>query len=212
MSSAAAAATPPPVPPRYRHQRRRSSQSRTAILEAVRELLAVRRLDDLQVNEIVERAGISRQTFYVHFETKYSVIAALIADTGEGILEIWAPFFDGKGPISEAAVRACSRSTISHWRAQATLFSATIEGWHSDQEIHDVWNAVLAEFETRFAARVRRHRDGTPRRNDDMLVGALMEAFQRCLYLAMSVPDSAFGRSDDDLAEMLASLWAAALA
>ena len=44
-----------------------------------------------------------------------------------------------------------------------------------------------------------------------MLVGALMEAFQRCLYLAMSVPASAFGRSDDDLAEMLADLWAAAL-
>jgi hypothetical protein len=27
----------------------------------------------------------------------------------------------------------------------------------------------------------------------------------------MSVPDSAFGRSDDDLADMLAALWAAAL-
>jgi len=197
------------VPPRGR--RRRAPQTREAILTAVRELLAVRRLDDLQVNEIVERAGISRQTFYVHFETKYSVIAALIADTGEGIFEIWAPLFDGDGPIAESDVRTCSRSTIAHWRAQATLFSATIEGWHTDQEIHDVWNDVLAEFESRFAARVRRHRGGTPRHNDDMLVGALMEAFQRCLYLAMSVPDSAFGRSDDDLADMLAALWAAAL-
>ncbi len=159
----------------------------------------------------MERAGISRQTFYVHFETKYSVIAALIADTGEGILEIWAPVFDGDGPIDEAQVRAASKSTITHWRAQATLFSATIEGWHQDAEIHDVWNEVLVRFEERFAARVRRHRGGTPRRNDDMLVGALMEAFQRCLYLGMSVPGSAFARSDDDLADMLAALWAAAL-
>lgn len=200
---------PTDVPPRDR--RRRAPQTRGAILEAVRALLKVRRLDDLQVNEIVERAGISRQTFYVHFETKYSVIAALIADTGEGILEIWAPVFDGDGPIDEAQVRAASKSTITHWRAQATLFSATIEGWHQDAEIHDVWNEVLVRFEERFAARVRRHRGGTPRRNDDMLVGALMEAFQRCLYLGMSVPGSAFARSDDDLADMLAALWAAAL-
>jgi AcrR family transcriptional regulator len=197
------------VPPRDR--RRRAPQTREAILEAVRELLKVRRLDDLQVNEIVERAGISRQTFYVHFETKYSVIAALIADTGVGIMEIWAPLFDGDGPITEAQIRTPSRNTIAHWRAQATLFSATIEGWHSDTEIHDVWNAVLVQFEEGLSARVRRHRGGTPRRNDDMLVGALMEAFQRCLYLAMSVPGSAFARSDDDLADMLAALWAAAL-
>lgn len=200
---------PTDVPPRGR--RRRAPQTRLAILDAVGELLKSRRLDDLQVNEIVERAGISRQTFYVHFETKYSVIAALIADTGEGILAIWAPLFDGDGPIVEAQVRAVGKATIAQWRAQATLFSATIEGWHSDAEIHDVWNEVLARFEERFSARVRRHRSGTPRRNDDMLVGALMEAFQRCLYLAMSVPDSAFARSDDDLADMLAALWVGAL-
>lgn len=197
------------VPPRDR--RRRAPQTRGAILEAVRDLLTIRRLDDLQVNEIVERAGISRQTFYVHFETKYSVIAALITDTGKGILEIWAPVFDADGPIVEADVRTASKSTITHWRAQATLFSATIEGWHSDAEIHDVWNDVLARFEERFAARVARHRGGTLRPNDDMLVGALMEAFQRCLYLGMSVPASPFGRSDDDLADMLAALWTAAL-
>ncbi len=197
------------VPPRDR--RRRAPQTREAILSAVRDLLRTRRLDDLQVNEIVERAGISRQTFYVHFETKYSVIAALIANTGEGILGIWAPLFDGDGPMTAAQIRAPARATIKHWRAQATLFSATIEGWHSDAEIHDVWNTVLARFEERFTARVHRHRGGKPRRNDDMLVGALMEAFQRCLYLAMSVPDSPFARSDDDLADMLAAMWIGAL-
>ena len=193
------------VPPRGR--RRRAPQTREAILEAVRELLAVRRLDDLQVNEIVERAGISRQTFYVHFETKYSVIAALIANTGEGILDVWSPLFDGEGPLQEAQIRKVSAQTIAHWREQATLFSATIEGWHTDAEIHDVWNDVLARFSERLTERVRKHRGGKLRRDDDMLVTALMEAFQRCLYLGMSVPDSPFARSDEDMAALLGRLW-----
>lgn len=200
----------PAVPPRGRRQR--APQTRDAIKEAVRDLLATRRLDDLTVNEIVERAGLSRQTFYVHFDTKYSVIAALIADTGEGILDVWAPLFDGHGPIREEQVRELAAITIARWRERAALFTATIEGWHSDGEIHDVWNAVLERFAERFTARLRRHRSGTPRRNDEMLAGALMEAFQRCLYLGMSVPDSPFARSDDDLADMLAALWTRALA
>ena len=186
-------------------------QTREAILEAVRELLKLRRLDDLQVNEIVERAGISRQTFYVHFETKYSVIAALIADTGEGILEIWAPRVRRRRPDRRSPG---PHAEPEHHRALACagdVVQRDDRGLAPDAEIHDVWNAVLTQFEVRFAARVRRHRGGTPRRNDDMLVGALMEAFQRCLYLGMSVPGSAFARSDDDLADMLAALWAAAL-
>lgn len=59
----------PSVPARAR--RRRVSRAREAVLTATRELLGERRLDELQVNEIVERAGISRQTFYLHFDTKY---------------------------------------------------------------------------------------------------------------------------------------------
>ena len=147
----------------------------------------------------------------MHFETKYSVIASLIADTGEGILAVWSPLFDGEGPMEETQIRAVSAETIAHWRETATLFSATIEGWHTDAEIHDVWNDVLAQFAERLTERVRRHRGGKLRRDDDMLVHALMEAFQRCLYLGMSVPDSPFARSDRDMAAMLARLWIRAL-
>lgn len=202
---------PPGVPPRGR--RRRAPQTREAILEAVRELLKSRRLDDLQVNEIVEHAGISRQTFYVHFDTKYAVVAALIEAMGDGILNLWSPLFDGDGPIEKAQLVELGAGTIAAWRAQGPLWTATIEGWHTDGEIHDVWNEVLETFAARLLARVARHRGAEGLRpRDAMLTQALISGFERSLYLAVSIPHPVLGSSDDDLAVMLAELWSRALA
>lgn len=179
---------------------------------ATRELLGERRLDELQVNEIVERARISRQTFYLHFDSKYSVVAAMIADMGDGILDVWHPLFSGDGPIGEPEVRELGVETIARWRAQAPLFTATIEGWHSDPEIHEVWSGVLDRFTRGFTPRVVRHRGAEGLRPaDDMLIAALISVFERCLYLAISAPQNPLGRSDDDLADMLARLWVNAL-
>jgi AcrR family transcriptional regulator len=204
-SGVATAAIPPAIPPRYGNQRRRSSQSRTAILDAVRELLTLRRLEDLQVNEIVERAEISRPTFYSHFETKYSVVAALVADMGQSIHDHWQPVFSGRGPIREDQLREVGRLTLQAWREQGALFGATIEGWHSDQEIHDAWNDVLERFRVALTERLARWRPLTAR--DEMAVPAMISFFERCVYLAVSVPDTPLGKSDDQLAELLASVW-----
>lgn len=193
------------VPPRYRGQRRLAAPSRVAITDAVLELLAARRLDELTVQEIVERAQISRPTFYAHFETKYSVVAALVADMGETIFARWAPFFDEDGPIREETIRELGVVTLRGWRERATLFSATIEGWHSDHEIHDTWNAVLDRFVANLTTRVAKARP--LRSDDDMVVTALINLFERCVYLAVATPDSPLGRSDEELADVLAMMW-----
>lgn len=208
----AAAAVPGPVPaipPRYRSQRRRSLQSRAAICDAVRELLTQRRLDELTVNEIVERAEISRPTFYSHFETKYSVVAALVEEMGETVYDHWRPVFAGEGPLTEAEVYDVALATLARWRERGALFAATVEGWHSDQEIHDAWNDVLERFNVALAARLARWRPLQPQ--DAMVVPAMVSFFERCVYLAVSVPDSPLGTSDEELARMLASVWVSSL-
>jgi AcrR family transcriptional regulator len=198
------------VPPRFRNQRRRGSQSRAAICDAVRELLTERRLDDLTVNEIVERAEISRPTFYAHFETKYSVVAALVEEMGETVYDEWRPVFAGDGPLSEADVYAAGVATLARWRERGAMFAATVEGWHTDQEIHDVWNVVLDRFCRALTERVARWRPLEPK--DSMIVPAMVSLFERSVYLAVSVPDSPLGASDTQLAEVLASVWVRSLA
>lgn len=210
MSSTSAAASVSAIPPRYRSQRRRSLQSRAAICDAVRELLSERRLDELTVNEIVERAEISRPTFYSHFETKYSVVAAMVAEMGETVYDHWRDVFAGDGPLAEEAIHGVAMATLGRWREQGALFAATIEGWHSDQEIHDVWNDVLERFRVALTERLQRWRPLQPR--DAMMVPAMISLFERCVYLAVSVPDSPLGTSDEQLADVLASVWVRSLA
>ena len=210
MSAPAAPAAPPAIPPRYRSQRRRSLQSRAAIVDAVRDLLSERRLDELTVNEIVERAEISRPTFYSHFETKYSVVAALVEEMGETVYDHWRPVFAGQGPLTESDLYDVSLATLSRWRERGALFAATIEGWHSDQEIHDAWNAVLERFNVALADRLAKWRPPQP--HDAMVVPAMVSFFERCVYLAVSVPDSPLGTSDEQLSRMLASVWVNSLA
>lgn len=197
------------VPPRPSGRRRPAPQSRGAIVGAVRELLKIRRLDELTVAEIVERAGISRPTFYASFDTKYSVVAELIADVGQGIYEIWRPFFDSDGPADEAAIHRAGMGTAERWRQQAALFTATVEGWHTDPEIHAVWSAVLDRFAVALLDRL--HRTRAPRPSDDILAASLVSMFERSLYLGVSIPDSVYGRSDEELVGVLARLWAQAL-
>lgn len=53
------------------------SQLRTAkesIIEAFLQLISEKSFQDLSVKEIVQRAGISRSTFYLHFTDKYELL------------------------------------------------------------------------------------------------------------------------------------------
>ncbi|MGQ0466694.1 MAG: TetR/AcrR family transcriptional regulator [Sporichthyaceae bacterium] len=195
----------PAIPPRSRGRRQRSASTRDSITEAMLELLTVRRLEEVTVQEIVDRAQVSRQTFYAHFETKYSVVADLVDDMGQTIYEHWRAFLEADGTIEETELHSLGLVTLGTWREQATLFSATIEGWHNDVEIHDVWNGVLERFAGALAARVGRVR--APQADDDLIFPALISLFERTVYLAVSAPEGPFGKSDDEVARVLARMW-----
>ncbi|MFL5823399.1 MAG: TetR/AcrR family transcriptional regulator [Solirubrobacteraceae bacterium] len=66
----------------YRTRRRstRSEQTRERIMSAVRELLAEGSFHDVPVEQVAERAGISRATLYQHFRSRLDLVDA-ICDT-----------------------------------------------------------------------------------------------------------------------------------
>ena len=67
--------------------------TKNQIMNALAELLRVKRLDDITVTELVEKCGISRQAFYYHFSDLYGVvdygIQQLLDELGAARPEEW---------------------------------------------------------------------------------------------------------------------------
>ncbi len=92
---------------------RRVQRTRTAVLAALLGLVAERRWERISVQDVIERAGVSRSTFYSHYDNKLHVLTSGIPDvaalvtvdpaTGTldlaGLLEHVAEMADVIGPL-----------------------------------------------------------------------------------------------------------------
>ena len=58
----------------------RVKKTKKAIAEAFMTLLAEKSLEDITVNELCEKAGVRRTTFYKHFKDKFDYIASFTRD------------------------------------------------------------------------------------------------------------------------------------
>lgn len=178
-------------------------------MAAVRDLLHTRRLHDLTVSEIVEVAGISSPTFYAHFPSKYAAVIRLSEDLGDTISDLWSDFFAGDGPIDEAELTEVCLRSLRMWRSQGALFAAFVEGGHSDDSLLKVWGGVLARFSVKLLDRLARARP--LRAGDLMMTEALIAAFERSLYLAVTSDETSLSGSDEELAATLARMWVRSL-
>jgi AcrR family transcriptional regulator len=79
----------------------RGDRQREAIIAAVRGLLEERSFAELSVSTISERAGVARSGFYFYFESKYAVLAVIVADAMEELDKLthdFAPREPGESP------------------------------------------------------------------------------------------------------------------
>ncbi|MGB3484912.1 MAG: TetR/AcrR family transcriptional regulator [Mycobacterium sp.] len=76
--------------------RRRGDRQRQAIVGAVRELLEEVPFADLSVSAISDRAGVARSGFYFYFDTKYAVLAQILAEATQELEEL-THFFAARG-------------------------------------------------------------------------------------------------------------------
>jgi AcrR family transcriptional regulator len=86
-------------------RRTRGDRQREAIVTAVRDLLQERTFGDLSVSTISERAGVARSGFYFYFDSKYAVLAVILADAGElldSLTHHFAPREPGETPAAFA--------------------------------------------------------------------------------------------------------------
>jgi len=139
----------------------RIERSKSALRMAVLQLLQQKPYEDMTVEDIAHRAGVTRSTFYVHFEDKDELLRASLAASLELLSQLVAVPAPGK--IIVAA--------LEHMRGVRETSLAMLQGG-----AHPVIARTLAsQVETRLGARGL-HRPGQLLRPFGMLSQMLADA------------------------------------
>lgn len=64
---------------------RRVARTRSAVSDALFELMRQRRWEKITVQDLIDRAGVSRSTFYAHYDNKLDVLTGDIPDVADMI-------------------------------------------------------------------------------------------------------------------------------
>jgi AcrR family transcriptional regulator len=119
--------------------RRRGDRQRQAIVQAVRELLEERPFAQLSVSTISDRAGVARSGFYFYFDSKYAVLAQILADAThelEELTEYFAPRGRDESPAAFAKRMVGSAAAV--YAHNDPVMSACNAARNTDAEIRDL--------------------------------------------------------------------------
>ncbi|MCW2518058.1 MAG: TetR family transcriptional regulator [Mycobacterium sp.] len=126
-------------------RRSRGDRQREAILAAVRELLQEKAFAELSVSTISDRAGVARSGFYFYFDSKYSVLAQMLAEATQELEELthyFAPRTPGESPAAFAKRMVGSAAAVySH---NDPVMSACNVARNTDAEIREILDSQMA--------------------------------------------------------------------
>lgn len=95
-----------------RKQDRRVRRSQKLLQDALIQLLREKQLGKIQIGEIVERADVSRPTFYYHFETKEQLLMSYSDDVFEQTFEVVFGGIEDDDPVDLYQLLLAS---FEHW-------------------------------------------------------------------------------------------------
>ncbi|HVE69174.1 MAG TPA: TetR/AcrR family transcriptional regulator [Solirubrobacteraceae bacterium] len=131
-----------------------------AVLAATEGLLAEgRAFADLRVEEIANRAGISRTAFYFYFRGKRELLMRLTEGVAE-LLWVQAETWWGDDGDGAEALREAVRRVTAVWADHGVLLRAVIEASAYDEVVANFWRAIMGRFVE--ATRARIEADGVP--------------------------------------------------
>jgi AcrR family transcriptional regulator len=113
----------PAVETRFERRRR---ESRRRLLQAARELFAAQGLHETSISQIAARADLGLGTFYLHFDSKDEVLAAIVEDDLELLLSRIAEATAGTGSAAQRH-RIGTRIYLEYAHAHCELFRILFE-------------------------------------------------------------------------------------
>lgn len=192
-------------------RRSRGDRQRDAIVSAVRDLLEVKAFSDLSVSMISERAGVARSGFYFYFDSKYAVLAVVVAEAMAELDKLthdFAPREPGETPAEFSKRMVGSAAAVfSH---NDPIMKACTLAQNTDAQLRDMMNDFSDTVIDKIVGLVRQDAGARPISDD---LPALVRTLTAMTAMTLS-NDSAFVGRDDDptrAVEVVERLWLNAL-
>jgi AcrR family transcriptional regulator len=197
--------TAQPAPQQIR--RSRGDRQREAIVNAVRELLQERSFADLSVSTISERAGVARSGFYFYFDSKYAVLAVILADAGDlldNLTHHFAPREPGETPAAFAKRMVGSAAAV--YANDDPVLKACAVARNTDAQIREMMDDFYDGIIDKLITLLEQDSDARPISDD---LPALVRTLAAVTSFTLT-QDSAFvGRGEDPAraVDVVERLW-----
>ncbi|BBX35923.1 TetR family transcriptional regulator [Mycolicibacterium mageritense DSM 44476 = CIP 104973] len=203
------AATRELTPPQARQSR--GDRQREAIVKAVRELLEQQSFADLSVSAISERAGVARSGFYFYFDSKYAVLALIVAEAMEELDELthnFAPREPDESPASFAKRMVGSAAAV--FATNDPIMSACTVAQNTDAQIRELMNDFEDVVIAKIVGLVEQDRGARPISED---IPALVRTLTSTTAMTLAHDPAFIGRGEDPqrARDILERLWLNAL-
>lgn len=102
-------------------------RTRRLLREALLELVAEKGYDRVTVQDVIDRADLSRATFYAHFRDKDDLLVSGLDDMEEGLRDAMAGFVEEGQGASERALGSV-QALLEHVAAHRWLYRGSVGG------------------------------------------------------------------------------------
>ncbi|EKF25223.1 bacterial regulatory s, tetR family protein [Mycolicibacterium hassiacum DSM 44199] len=192
-------------------RRSRGDRQRDAIINAVRELVREQSFADLSVSAISERAGVARSGFYFYFDSKYAVLATILASASEELDKLthnFAPREPGETP--EEFARRMVGSAAAVMAVQDPIMAACVAARNTDPQIRDLLDDFADGIINKIISIVEQDADACPISDD---LPALVRTLSATTLMTLSRDSAFIGRGEDPARaiRVVEQLWLNAL-
>lgn len=123
---------------------RRSQRTQQALIDALLALLAVKRYDEISINDIIDRANVGRSTFYAHYQAKDD----LLKSGFERVLELLIQQFSFSE--GDQGLQLDTTLFFRHAQGHYELYRTLVWGSGFDVLTKDGHAALSAKFQESF--------------------------------------------------------------
>ncbi len=162
---------------------RKSEKTRLNILDAALEFLWTNPFRDLTVSGLTKKAGVSRTSFYQHFEDLHNLMEELLNDLEGEISAVAEPWFTAK---SDVTLRLCEslHRVVTVCYHRGPILRAIYEAAPMDERLEYVWSEFVKSFDDSVAARIAQdQRDGLALDFDPQLIAIALNRMDIGVYV-----------------------------